>query len=224
MSQVGSWRSRGSGAVADRSPAEVVRQALEDYPDLLMTTGFNLNGVVLLDVAVGAGFRGEVVFVDTGSHFPETLQTRDRVAKRYPMVEVVTLVPEGGGLPRCGSEQCCERRKVSPLRRYLAEQRPGALLTARSRYQSETRAGLELIERLGERVRINPLAYRSRDELEHYADERRLPINTLYHRGFASIGCAPTTRALLPGEEPRAGRWDGQAKIECGLWEGEGAL
>jgi phosphoadenosine phosphosulfate reductase len=205
-------------------PGEVVARALEEHPDLLMTTGFNLNGVVLLDVAVRAGFRGEVVFVDTGGHFPETLETRDRIAERYRAIEVVTLRPTGSGLPACGSPECCERRKVSPLRSFLRERRVDALLTARSRFQGATRSRLRLVERSAERVRINPLAYRSREELERYADEHGLPVNPLYRRGYASIGCAPTTRAVRPGEPERAGRWDGEARTECGLWLGEGDL
>jgi phosphoadenosine phosphosulfate reductase len=206
------------------APGEVVRRALELYPDLLMTTGFNLNGVVLLDIAVRAGFRGQVVFVDTGSHFPETLRTRDRVAEGYPTITVVTLQPDDDRLPTCGSEQCCERRKVTPLRRFLDERPARALLTARSRYQSETRARLGLVERSAERVRINPLAFRSRDELESYASEHDLPVNPLYRQGYVSIGCAPTTRPVRPGEAVRSGRWDGEAKVECGLWHGDGAL
>jgi phosphoadenosine phosphosulfate reductase len=206
------------------APGEVVRRALEQYPGLLMTSGFNLNGVVLVDIAVRAGFRGQVVFVDTGSNFPETLRTRDRVAERYPMISVVTLEADDDDLPACGTGQCCERRKVAPLRRFLDKGRVGALLTARSRYQSETRARLALVEHSADRIRINPLAFRSRHELESYASERDLPVNPLYRQGYVSIGCAPVTRAVRPGEAVRSGRWDGETKVECGLWHGDGAL
>lgn len=198
--------------------------ALETHPDLLMTSGFNLSGVVLLDLAVEAGYRGKVVFVDTLEHFPETLAVRDAVALRYPDTELVTLAPQGAGLPTCGSADCCAVRKVAPLRAYLDAHKPNALLSARSRFQSETRALLNTVEDSGSYVKVNPLVHWTREELERYARRFNLPVNPLYWQGYLSIGCAPTTRRVEPGEGVRAGRWDGSEKTECGLWMGEGAL
>lgn len=214
---------------AETDPRVVIRWAMEEYPDLLMTSAFNLNGVVLIDLAAQAGYTGEVVFVDTGYHFPETLQTRDRLAARYPQMRFVTLsaglAPEPWGEERYRSDPdgCCAARKVAPLREYLARKNPSALLNARSRDQAATRAGLGFLEP-GERLRVNPLAYWTREQLEAYARTRDLPVNPLYWSGFLSIGCWPCTRAVRPGEEARAGRWEGQGKTECGLWVGEKAL
>lgn len=210
-------------------PLEVIEWALHRHPNLLMPSGFNLNGVVLIDLAAQAGYRGEVVFVDTGYHFPQTLQTRDQLAVRYPGLEFVTL---GAGLPeepwegeqyRSDPDGCCAVRKVQPLQDYLARKQPSALLNARSREQTNTRAAIPFIEP-GTRLRINPLAYWSKEQLEAYAKRAGLPLNPLYWEGFLSIGCWPCTRAVRPGEDTRAGRWEGKGKTECGLWVGQKAL
>lgn len=220
-SSAGAATAAGRDDIPDerKPPLKILHAALAAHPRIIMTSGFNLNGVVLLDLAVRAGFRGEVVFVDTGGHFPETLETRDGVARRYPEVSVVTLRPEGDELPECGADECCARRKVAPLLRFLEERRPEAMLTARSRFQGESRAHLPLLEPAAEPTRVNPLAYRSRAELESYARRQRLPLNPLYARNFLSIGCAATTRAVRSGETLRAGRWAGQGRSECGLWQ-----
>lgn len=217
---------------SETSPLDIIRWALDAYPDLLMPSAFNLNGVVLLDLAVQAGYRGEVVFVDTGFHFPETLATRDRLAARYPQLTFVTLnagaTPDDGqtspDLYASDPDACCAARKVQPLQRYLAQMHPTALLNARSRDQAATRAEIPFVEEGGARVKVNPLAHWTREMLEAYAKERDLPVNPLYFDGFLSIGCWPCTRAVRPGEDARAGRWAGKGKTECGLWAGENRL
>ncbi|MBZ9753114.1 phosphoadenylyl-sulfate reductase [Deinococcus sp. HMF7604] len=215
----------------DTDPLEVIRWALATYPDLRMPSAFNLNGVVLLDLAYQAGYRGEVIFVNTGFHFPETLATRDRLAARYPGLTFVTLNagahPEDGQtdptLYASNPDACCAARKVTPLQAYLRQQAPSALLNARSRDQAATRAEIPFVED-GARVKINPLAHWTREMLEAYAAAHDLPVNPLYWDGFLSVGCWPCTRAVRPGEDARAGRWAGQGKTECGLWAGEGRL
>lgn len=215
----------------DTDPGDVIRWALAAYPGLTMPSAFNLNGVVLIDLAVRAGYAGEVVFVDTGYHFPETLATRDRLAARYPELTFVTLnagaSPDDGQTPpdlyAADPDACCAARKVQPLQRFLAERQPPALLNARSRDQASTRAEIPFVEE-GARVKVNPLAHWTRERLEAYASEHELPVNSLYHDGFLSIGCWPCTRAVRPGEDARAGRWAGKGKTECGLWAGEGRL
>ena len=215
----------------ETDPLEIIRWALQAHPDLMMPSAFNLNGVVLLDLAARAGYSGEVVFVDTGYHFPETLATRDRLADRYPEMRFVTLnsgaAPEDGqtvsDLYASDPDACCAVRKVEPLQRYLRETAPSALLNARSRDQAITRAEIPFTED-GPRRKINPLAFWTREMLEAYAAEHDLPVNPLYADGFLSVGCWPCTRAVRPGEDARAGRWAGKGKTECGLWAGEGKL
>jgi phosphoadenosine phosphosulfate reductase len=199
---------------------KVIQQALEANPDALMTSAFNLNGIVLIDLAVKAGYQGEVVFVDTGYHFNETLSTRGELEARYPNLKFVTL---NSNLPlndlyKIDTNACCAARKVAPLQSYLNDKKPSALLNARSRDQSSTRAEIPLREDGGERVKYNPLAFWTREELEAYATQNELPVNPLYWQGYLSIGCFPCTRAVAAGEDARAGRWAGTEKLECGLW------
>ena len=215
----------------DSDPLDVIRWALGAHGRVLMPSAFNLNGVVLIDLAVRAGYRGEVVFVDTGYHFPETLATRDRLAARYPELTFVTLndgaSPEDGqtdpALYAADADACCAVRKVAPLQAYLRAQAPDALLNARSRDQATTRADIPFVEQ-GARVKVNPLAHWTRERLEAYAREHDLPVNPLYFDGFLSVGCWTCTRAVRPGEDARAGRWAGKGKTECGLWAGGNAL
>ena len=206
--------------VAHAEPQVVIKRALETHPDIVLPSGFNLNGTVLIDLAVAAGYRGKVLFVDTGYHFSETLATRDSVAARYPELNVITLsanLPDDALYNR-DTDRCCQVRKVEPLQRYLDEHGVTALFSARSRDQGATRSSLPVVDTRGKRTKYNPLAHLTRGELERYALERDLPVNPLYWEGFLSIGCAPCTRAVRSGEAPRAGRWAGQAKTECGLW------
>ncbi|WP_425147725.1 phosphoadenylyl-sulfate reductase [Deinococcus sp.] len=216
----------------DADPLEVIGWALQAHPDLSMPSAFNLNGVVLLDLASGAGYSGDVLFVDTGYHFPETLSTRDALAARYPTLNFVTLNaganPDDGqtdaALYASDPDACCAVRKVAPLQRHLKALNPSALLNARSREQTADRASIPYIEDGGARRKINPLAAWTRERLEAYAAEHRLPVNPLYFDGFLSVGCWPCTRAVRPGEDARAGRWAGKGKTECGLWAGENRL
>jgi phosphoadenosine phosphosulfate reductase len=208
------------------NPLEFIGWALTAYPDAVMPSAFNLNGIVLIDFAAKAGYTGKVIFVDTDYHFIETLQTRDALIAKYPQLEFVTL---HAGLPLdnlylTDTDACCAARKVAPLQHYLAQINPSAVLNARSRDQASTRADIPLIEHGGARVKLNPLANWTREELEAYTTEHDLPVNPLYFDGFLSIGCAPCTRAVRPGEDARAGRWAGQGKTECGLWVGQNAI
>jgi phosphoadenosine phosphosulfate reductase len=221
-----------SGFSADTDPAHIIEWAFEQHPDLTIPSAFNLNGVVLLDLAAKAGYTGDVLFVDTGYHFPETLATLAALTLRYPQMNFVTLnagaTPDDGQTPpdlyASDPDACCAARKVSPLQNHLKATNPSALLNARSREQTTDRADIPFVEDAGARRKINPLAYWTRERLEGYAEANDLPVNPLYHDGFLSVGCWPCTRAVKPGEDSRAGRWAGRGKTECGLWAGENRL
>ena len=204
----------------ESSPGDVIRWAIAQYPTLTMTSGFNLNGIVLIDLAVKAGYKGNVLFIDTGYHFKETLDTRDTLIARYPELNFITLNANrpDDRMYAHDADRCCALRKVAPLQTYLNEHNPAALLSARSRKQSESRTTLTIVEKHPQRDRINPLVYWTREQLESYAQVHALPLNPLYWDGFLSIGCGPCTRAVRPGEDERAGRWAGKSKTECGLW------
>ncbi len=199
---------------------EHIKTALKRHPDALMTTAFNLNGIVLLDLATRAGFTGQVVFVDTGYHFLETLIVRNHLSEKYKQVQWITLNAnhQQDNLWQSNTDACCAKNKVAPLKNFLEQQKPSALLNARSREQNSTRATIELREESAERIHFNPLAFWTRAELEAYAKEHQLELHPLYAQGYLSIGCAPCTKAVVVGEDARAGRWVGSTKTECGLW------
>lgn len=168
----------------------------------------------------------DVLFLDTGYHFSDTLVTRDIVAEDLP-ITVVDVRPEltvaeqdeeyGPRLYERDPALCCQMRKVEPLARTLPLYE--AWVTGVRREESPTRVNTPLVtwdEKNG-LVKINPLAAWSFDELLAYAAEHRVEVNSLLSDGYPSIGCEPCTRRVEPGEDPRAGRWAGFAKTECGL-------
>lgn len=168
----------------------------------------------------------EVLFLETGYHFPETLATRDAAAQRLPITVVNALpeqtVPEqdahyGAALHDRDPNLCCALRKVEPLGRSLA--RYDAWVTGARRADAATRAQLPVVQWDATHglVKINPLALWSDDQVEAYQTTHDLPRHPLVAQGYPSIGCAPCTRAVAPGEDPRAGRWAGQGKTECGI-------
>ncbi|MHB1474730.1 MAG: phosphoadenylyl-sulfate reductase [Dermatophilaceae bacterium] len=168
----------------------------------------------------------EVLFLQTGYHFPETLLTRDLAARALPITLVQALprqsVSEQGGeygekLHGRDPNLCCFLRKVEPLARSLEGR--AAWVTGVRRIEAPTRANTPIVswdERHG-LVKINPLVTWSDEDVEAYQVEHDLPCNPLVAQGYPSIGCAPCTRKVAPGEDPRAGRWSGNDKTECGI-------
>lgn len=190
-----------------------------------MTTGLNISGTVLLDLAAKADFNGEVLFVDTGFHFPETLEYWDHLSKRYPGIKFIKLNTEAetGFLFETDPIQCCEINKVTPLEDYLSKKTPSALLNARTRDSAAGRKSLSLIEN-GNPIKINPLITMTRRDLEQYVIDHNISTHPLYKDGFLSMGCWPCTKAVRPGEDPRSGRFVGQSRTECGIWGTIGAV
>jgi phosphoadenosine phosphosulfate reductase len=167
-----------------------------------------------------------VIFLDTGYHFAETLGTRDWIASVLP-ITVHSVQPEltvaeqdaryGPQLHDRDPDLCCSMRKVAPL----AEQLEGytAWGSGVRRDESPTRRDTKLVDWDAKRgmVKVNPLAAWTQDDVDTYVTEHQIPVNPLVDIGYASIGCAPCTRPVAPGEDPRAGRWAGKNKIECGV-------
>ncbi|HVX21273.1 MAG TPA: phosphoadenylyl-sulfate reductase [Acidimicrobiales bacterium] len=184
-------------------------------PDLVLAASF--QDVVLIDLAVKADPKIEVVFLDTEAHFPETLQFVDQVRDLYDLNLTVTHPgPDADPWP-CGSAQCCQYRKVAPLRGALAGK--AAWLTSLKRVDASTRAAAPIVswdDGFG-LVKINPLAAWTDADVDGYLADHGLPVHPLVPKGYLSIGCAPTTRPVAEGEDPRAGRWAGTGKTECGL-------
>jgi len=168
----------------------------------------------------------DVVFVDTGYHFAETVGTRDAVAATLP-VTVRTVTPRqsvaqqdasfGARLYERNPDQCCALRKVTPLRQVLKEYRAWA--SGLRRDEAITRTEVRVVEWDARRslVKINPIASWTQQDVDGYIAENGILVNPLLSDGYGSIGCAPCTRRIAPGEDLRAGRWAGTNKIECGL-------
>lgn len=194
----------------------VVRWAVDAFGDgLLLAT--SMEDAVLIDVAASIEPGIEVLFIDTGYHFPETLAMVDLVRERYGL----NLRVERADLPlddrwRTDPGGCCETRKVAVLEAALAGK--AAWMTGLRRADSPERAGTPIVERDRRGlVKINPLAAWSDEDLAGYITDHDVPVNPLLDRGYASIGCRPCTRPVAPGEDRRAGRWTGTTKTECGL-------
>ena len=168
----------------------------------------------------------EVLFLETGYHFRETLLTRDVAARALPITVVEALPRQsvaeqdaeyGEKLHARDPNLCCFLRKVDPLARALDGR--GAWVTGVRRVEAPTRAGTPTVswDEKHDLVKINPLVAWSDEDVEAYQAAHDLPRNPLVAQGYPSIGCAPCTRKVSPGEDPRAGRWSGSDKTECGI-------
>jgi phosphoadenosine phosphosulfate reductase len=189
-----------------------------------VVSSFGAESTVLLALTAEIDPSVPVLFLDTLRHFPETLAYRDALIRRLGLRDVRTLRPEPVALERidpdatlAGSDPdaCCAVRKVAPLATALDGF--DAWVSGRKRYQHEGRRTLPSVEQVDGRVKINPLAGWTRDQVAAEHLRRGLPSHPLASRGFRSIGCAPCTRAVTEDEDERAGRWAGFAKTECGI-------
>ena len=215
-------RSPGTGGGAD----EVLSWAADAFGDALVVACSMAADTVVPHLAARHRPGVDVLFLQTGYHFPETIGTRDALAATTDVTIVDVLpalsVPEqdarfGPRLHDRDPSQCCGLRKVEPINRELASYE--AWVTGLRREDSPLRADTPLVEwdDAHQMVKINPIAAWSFDEVLDYAGSNGVPVNLLLTEGYPSIGCAPCTRPVAPGEDPRAGRWAGLAKTECGL-------
>jgi len=184
-------------------------------PKLSLVCSF--QNCVVIDLVTRVEPRAEVIFLDTGSHFAETLRFVEQVRGLYALnLRVLSPSAEADAWP-CGSEHCCELRKVVPLDRALGGR--DAWMTGVKRVDTVARALTEVIgwDHRRAMAKINPLARWTDDDVAHYEARHDLPVHPLKARGYRSIGCGPTTRPVTSGEHARAGRWPGTDKTECGL-------
>jgi phosphoadenosine phosphosulfate reductase len=208
-------------------PERVLAWAFDTFGNAVaISSAFGVEGMALIDIAsrVRADFR--LFTLDTEFLFPETYNLMDRVEQRYGVTveKVYSLVsPEqqarvhGAALWQRNPDQCCDLRKVEPLRRKLSELQ--AWITSIRRDQTAARASAGKIEwdHKFNLVKINPIANWSSKRVWRYVYDHDVPYNELHNRDYPSIGCTHCTRAVRPGEDPRAGRWAGSPKTECGL-------
>ena len=200
----------------DEPAQAIVAWAVETFGDRLAVAS-SFQDAVLIDLAVQADPNVEVVFVDTGEHFPETLQTVERVRQRYDLnLHVAKVETPPVRFPLLDPINCCSFAKVAALEEALDGK--VAWMSGLRRSDAPTRADAPIVgwDRRG-LVKVNPLANWSDADVADYMLERDVIYNPLLDRGYLSIGCAPCTRPVEPGEHPRAGRWAGTGKTECGL-------
>jgi len=201
----------------ETSPASaVIRWAVETFGDSIALAA-SFEDIVLIDLTTKVAPGMEVVFLDTEAHFPETLSFVEEVRARCGLNLTVTKPGPDAAAHPCGTEQCCQFRKVEPLRRALAGRR--AWLTSLKRTDGPTRADAPIVgwDASFGLVKVNPLVTWTDDDIASYLADHGLPVHPLVPQGYRSIGCAPTTRPVAEGEDPRSGRWSGLDKSECGL-------
>jgi len=201
----------------ESAPASaVVRWAWERFGrGLVLASSF--QDCVLVDVAVRVAPDIEVLFLDTGFHFPETLEYVEQVRRRYDLNLRVIRPEVDADVWSCGTERCCEMRKVRPLARALEGRQ--AWMTGVRRADAATRADAPVVSYDDARgvVKVNPLATWEDRDVVGYASDHGLPEHPLTRQGYLSIGCAPTTLPPVDPGDPRSGRWVGTDKTECGL-------
>ncbi|MGC7094145.1 phosphoadenylyl-sulfate reductase [Amycolatopsis lurida] len=220
--------------LAERASAELAEATAEEALDWTVRTfgddfivASNMQDAVLIELATRAKSDVDILFLETGYHFAETIGTRDAVEAVYPHVRIVNAKAEqsvaeqdaeyGPRLHERDPGRCCHLRKVVPLRNTLAKY--SAWVTGVRRVDAPTRANTPIVgwdERNG-LVKVNPLAAWTDEEFNDYIRDHGILQNPLVEAGYPSIGCAPCTAKPAPGADPRSGRWAGQAKTECGL-------
>ena len=210
----------------DATAEQLLAWAAETFGDKLIVAS-NMQDAVLVDLAYRAKRDVEILFLETGYHFAETLGTRDAVDSVYPELTIVNARAErsvaeqdaefGTDLFAREPDRCCAMRKVVPLQNTLAGY--DAWVTGVRRVEAPTRANTPLItydDKFG-LVKINPIAAWSDEDMDRYVADHGVLVNPLVDAGYPSIGCAPCTAKPEPGQDPRSGRWAGRTKTECGL-------
>lgn len=231
-------RDLHTGPVADRvamlnaryrhhSATAVLEHALKDHDlgRVALVSSFGAESVVLLHLVSVIAPETPVLFIDTRMLFAETLDYQRELAERLNLCDLrtiranparVSFEDPDGTLHQYSTDACCAVRKVEPLDRALAEF--DGWITGRKRFQGHGRETVDFFENEGDlRIKVNPLAHWGREDIADYMTNNSLPRHPLVARGYPSIGCAPCTSPVKPGEDPRAGRWRGSEKTECGI-------
>lgn len=208
------------------TPEQILLWASQRYPRVSFATGFGAEGGVLIDMTARHGLPIDLFTLDTGLLFPETYALWRRLEERYSItirgVRPAQTVDEqaaahGDRLWARDPDRCCALRKVAPLSDALGGY--DAWITAIRRDQTPTRASARHVEWDAKNglVKVNPLLRWTADDVWGYVKAHDVPYNALYDASYGSIGCAPCTTPVAPGEDPRAGRWRTREKNECGL-------
>ncbi|NHU85430.1 phosphoadenylyl-sulfate reductase [Kocuria sp. JC486] len=217
------------GTVPEQGEADhlaAIRWVAENFPQARIAVACSMADAVLPALVADQIPGVDVLFLETGYHFPETEGTKEAV-KFMLDVNVVDVMPKlsvaeqdeqhGKDLFSTDPTACCRMRKVEPLAEALQDYDVWFTGVRRDESPTRTNAPLVAFDETHKIVKVNPMVRWSLDELTDYSNAHALPVNPLLSDGFLSIGCAPCTRRVAPGEDPRAGRWSGTDKIECGI-------
>ena len=199
------------------SAGEIIEWGAEHLGTNLAVT-MSMQDTVLAELAARHAPDADLIFLDTGYHFPETIEVADAVDKRYPN-RLLRIQPVAGAVPelyKTDMTACCAQRKVEPLARMKLPYE--GWVTGLKRVDAPTRKNTPVLEidKTG-RIKLNPLAAWTDDDVDRFIEDNDLIIHPLTKAGFPSIGCAPCTNRVAPGADPRSGRWAGAEKTECGL-------
>jgi phosphoadenosine phosphosulfate reductase len=214
--------------LAGATAYEIVEWALGTFGERFCVTS-SFADAVLVHVVSQVAPGIEVIFLDTGLHFPETLQIRDTVQRTLPVlvksIKPSLTVGQQDGLygPRLFArepDECCALRKVAPLEQALEPYDAWAAGLRRDEGPSRANTPVVGFEAGRGKVKVAPLAYWTEADVQAYIAKHNVPVNALIERGYASVGCWPCTRRTAPGEDPRAGRWPLFDKTECGIHAG----
>jgi phosphoadenosine phosphosulfate reductase len=209
------------------SPEQILQWSFDTFGEgVAISSAFGAEGMALIDIASHVSRNFRLFTLDTEFLFPETYNLMDQVEQKYGItIERVFPLnsPEeqerayGAALWQSNPDQCCNLRKVEPLRRKLSELQAWITSIRRDQTSFRARAGkVEWDEKFG-LVKVNPIADWNSKQVWQYIRDHDVPFNALHERNYPSIGCTHCTRAVRPGEDPRAGRWAGSSKTECGL-------
>ncbi|WP_289043277.1 phosphoadenylyl-sulfate reductase [uncultured Aliiroseovarius sp.] len=215
-----------NGRYKHHSATSVIERALTDSTigALAMVSSFGAESVVLLHLVSRIDRSVPVIFLDTQMLFQETLDYQVEVSEKLGLTDVRVIRPDANELFKrdpdnilhlADTDACCDLRKVEPLDNALTGF--DGWITGRKRFQGGKRVDLQFFEAEDDRLKVNPLAHWASEDVRDYMINNRLPRHPLVGRGFPSIGCAPCTSPVKPGEDPRAGRWRGAEKTECGI-------
>ncbi len=213
-----------------QAPHKILETALEQYgPGIILACSFGAEDVVLVDMMLRINPRSVLFYLDTDFLFPETYAVRDRIIQHYQLQDEQIIqmksklspteqaTHHGEGLWLRHSDQCCQLRKIEPLTRVLHNY--AAWITGIRRDQSDTRAHTGIVEwdaKFG-LVKFNPLATWASEQVWEYIRTQNVPYNILHDQHYPSIGCTHCTTPVMPGDDPRSGRWNSSTKTECGL-------
>lgn len=201
----------------ERQPASKIIQWAVDAFGPHLSLAASMADALVIDIATKVDPAIEVVFIDTGYHFPETLETVETIRRRYGLnLRIMTVAPHDEELWIADPENCCSAVKVGQLDRALNGK--AAWMSGLRRDEASSRASAPIVGRdVRGLIKVNPIATWTQADCDAYLADHDIPYNPLLDQGYGSIGCWPCTKPVADGEDPRSGRWAGRDKTECGL-------